>query len=78
MGLSLTTPFSTKELTNVENATSNFRQFVQICCREEKRDYWQLQRFLRSMQTQKRAVYLLVELKFLLIIKLDQEIIDLH
>ena len=40
-------------VTYVENSTSNFRQFVQICCREEEREYWQMQIFLRFTQTQK-------------------------
>ena len=39
-------------LANLENATSKFRQCVQICCREEERQYWQLQSFLRYTQTQ--------------------------
>ena len=40
-------------ITYVENSTSNFRQFIQICCREEEREYWQMQIFLRFTQTQK-------------------------
>ena len=39
-------------LTNVDNSRDNLRQSVQICCKEEEREYWQLQSFFRNMQTQ--------------------------